>query len=292
MPIVVARHHTDKKGITRAGFTASSGAGQIYMTSLWRRYDFHTKSLLSSLWPGLRSSQHVSHVPLETEKLSENIIKSRIQWPSLLGMALLGLHLGTGDLKAQTTVSNLQTAVEDTQTPTAQDQKIQQLQDKLEEIQKELIELKRANSAQPETHHVTTAKASAPPPAISEEESVITDPSNPKSEPFAFADFTWLTGNPRTKDTPYATKFFSPEIRSDVNYTYDFRHPQDDAISGTKFLCSTRVPTNSREILSLKLKSPVRSVGHCPINPLLLGHNRFDCGTHEELSDLSYVTFA
>src|SRR6202140_925217 len=34
-----------------------------------------------------------------------------------------------------------------------------------------------------------------------------------KAEPFAFADFTWLNGNSRTKDTPYATTFFSPEIR-------------------------------------------------------------------------------
>jgi hypothetical protein len=33
------------------------------MTSLWRSYDFFIKSLLSSLWPGLRSSQHVSHEP-------------------------------------------------------------------------------------------------------------------------------------------------------------------------------------------------------------------------------------
>jgi hypothetical protein len=161
------------------------------------------------------------------------MMKSRIQWPSLLGLSLLGLSLGLGDLKAQTTAPNPQTAEENTQTPTTQDQKIQQLQDKLEEIQKELIELKRASSAQPETHHITTTKASAPPPAVSEEESVITDPSNPKSEPFAFADFTWLTGNARTKDTPYATKFFSPEIRSDVNYTYDFRHPQDDTIGGS-----------------------------------------------------------
>jgi hypothetical protein len=61
----------------------------------------------------------------------------------------------------------------------------------------------------------------------------ITDPSNPKSEPFAFADFTWLTGNARTKDTPYATKFFTPEVRSDANYTYDFRHQKDGTISGS-----------------------------------------------------------
>jgi hypothetical protein len=138
---------------------------------------------------------------------------------------------GAGDLPAQTQEPNLKTAVEGPQT--AQEEKIQQLQDKLEEIQKELIELKRANSAQPETHHFTSAKASAPPPVDSEQEAVITDPSNPKSEPFTFADFTWLTGNARTKDTPYATKFFTPEIRSDVNYNYDFRHPQDDTISGS-----------------------------------------------------------
>ncbi len=59
------------------------------------------------------------------------------------------------------------------------------------------------------------------------------DKSNPKSEPFAFADFTWLNGTARTKDTPYATKFFTPEIRTDVSYTYDFRHPQDDTIGGS-----------------------------------------------------------
>jgi hypothetical protein len=54
-----------------------------------------------------------------------------------------------------------------------------------------------------------------------------------KAEPFAFGDFTWLTGNARTKDTPYATSFFTPEIRADVDYVYDFAHPKDDTISGS-----------------------------------------------------------
>ncbi|WP_260735658.1 porin [Tunturiibacter lichenicola] len=145
--------------------------------------------------------------------------------------------LSAGDLQAQIQAQNLQTAVENTQaTPdhqTAQDQKIQQLQDKLEEIQKELMELKQSSSVAPETHHTTTPKASVTSSDFSEAEPEITDPSNPHSEPFAFADFTWLTGNARTKDTPYATKFFTPEIRSDANYTYDFRHPQDDTIGGS-----------------------------------------------------------
>jgi hypothetical protein len=57
--------------------------------------------------------------------------------------------------------------------------------------------------------------------------------SKEKAEPFAFADFTWLNGNSRTKDTPYATSFFTPEIRADVDYNYSFNHPKDDTISGS-----------------------------------------------------------
>jgi hypothetical protein len=54
-----------------------------------------------------------------------------------------------------------------------------------------------------------------------------------KAEPFSFADFTWLNGNSRTKDTPYATSFFTPEIRADVDYNYSFNHPKDDTIGGS-----------------------------------------------------------
>jgi hypothetical protein len=54
-----------------------------------------------------------------------------------------------------------------------------------------------------------------------------------KEEPFAFADFTWLNGNSRTKETPYATSFFTPEIRADVDYNYSFNHPADDTIGGS-----------------------------------------------------------
>jgi hypothetical protein len=53
------------------------------------------------------------------------------------------------------------------------------------------------------------------------------------SEPFAFADFTWLNGNARTKQVPLDTKFFTPEIRADVDYIYDFNHPKDDSIGGS-----------------------------------------------------------
>src|SRR6267142_3607722 len=52
-------------------------------------------------------------------------------------------------------------------------------------------------------------------------------------EPFAFADFTWLTDNPRAKDLPLDTKPFTGEFRVDTNYTYSFNRPQDDTISGS-----------------------------------------------------------
>src|SRR5712692_7378907 len=55
----------------------------------------------------------------------------------------------------------------------------------------------------------------------------------PKAEPFAFADFTWLNGNARTKKSAMDTKFFTPEFRADVDYIYDFNHPQDDTIGGS-----------------------------------------------------------
>jgi hypothetical protein len=54
-----------------------------------------------------------------------------------------------------------------------------------------------------------------------------------KAEPFAFADFTWLNGNARTKESPMDTKFFTPEIRADVDYNYSFNHPMDDTIGGS-----------------------------------------------------------
>ena len=60
------------------------------------------------------------------------------------------------------------------------------------------------------------------------------------AEPFAFADFTWLTGNPRTKESPLDTTAFTGEFRVDVNYTHDFNHPQDDTIVGSSEIFRSR----------------------------------------------------
>lgn len=112
-----------------------------------------------------------------------------------------------------------------------QSQQVDELQKRIDAMQKELDAIRKANAINQAEQHNTSAKATAP--ALMSPEETPSDPKDPHSEPFTFADFTWLNGNPRTKDTPYATQFFTPEIRADVNYTYDFRHPQDDTISGS-----------------------------------------------------------
>jgi hypothetical protein len=59
------------------------------------------------------------------------------------------------------------------------------------------------------------------------------DKKPPASEPFAFADFTWMNGNSRTTDSPLDTKFFTPEFRADTSYIYDFAHPSDHTLVGS-----------------------------------------------------------
>jgi Putative beta-barrel porin-2, OmpL-like. bbp2 len=54
-----------------------------------------------------------------------------------------------------------------------------------------------------------------------------------KAEPFAFADFTWLNGNSRTKESPLETKAFTGEFRADTSFIYDFNRPRDHTLVGT-----------------------------------------------------------
>ena len=60
-----------------------------------------------------------------------------------------------------------------------------------------------------------------------------------KIEPFSDADWTWLNGNPRTKEIYWDSKFFTPEIRADIHYVYDFNHPDDHSMGGSSELFRT-----------------------------------------------------
>ncbi len=92
----------------------------------------------------------------------------------------------------------------------------------------------------------STTKQSDPPPSASGKLNQASlyqqqplEPQIPRLRPpksrsrFAFADFTWLNGNSRTKESPLDSKVFTGEFRADVSYIYDLNHPQDHTLSGT-----------------------------------------------------------
>jgi hypothetical protein len=76
-----------------------------------------------------------------------------------------------------------------------------------------------------------TTPAPAPAAAVSA-------PAKPDPHAPAFSDWdwTWLNGNPRNKDTAFDSKFFTPEIRADLTYTYDFNRPVDHSMGGSSEL--------------------------------------------------------
>ena len=81
-------------------------------------------------------------------------------------------------------------------------------------------------SAEPGTATAQTAsEVPAAPPAKQE-----------KIAPFSDWDWTWLNGNPRNKDVAFDSKFFTPEIRADVTYAYDFNKPIDNSMGGSSEL--------------------------------------------------------
>lgn len=54
-----------------------------------------------------------------------------------------------------------------------------------------------------------------------------------KIAPFSDHDWTWLNGNPRTETPAFDSKFFTPEIRVDTTYTFDFNRPADHSMGGS-----------------------------------------------------------
>ena len=59
------------------------------------------------------------------------------------------------------------------------------------------------------------------------------DTTNKKPDPFGFADFTWLNGNPRTIDSPLGNSVVTGEFRADVSFIEQFNHPSDHTLVGT-----------------------------------------------------------
>ena len=93
-----------------------------------------------------------------------------------------------------------------------------------------------AKATDPAPTPALTAAAAGPAPPQDQSTSAppATKPEKPaKTEPFAFADWTWMNANPRNKDTVWDSKFFTPEIRFDTDFVSSFNHPKDDTLGGS-----------------------------------------------------------
>src|SRR3984885_15674449 len=90
-----------------------------------------------------------------------------------------------------------------------------------------------ATSAAPATAGVTGRLAQPASPSSPTQSPETAATKKQKIDPFSDWDWTWLNGNPRTKEAAFDSKFFTPEIRADVTYTYDFNKPVDNTISGS-----------------------------------------------------------
>ena len=98
------------------------------------------------------------------------------------------------------------------------------------------VQLKSSATTPAKTTEEVASAAPGPAPAQGTAQTPATPAPVDMQTPFADYDPTWLNGNPRNKDVAFDSKFFTPEIRADLTYTYDFNKPSDDSMGGSSEL--------------------------------------------------------
>ena len=133
----------------------------------------------------------------------------------------------------------------DAEIPTAIAKQLEEMEKKIEELEAELkardaaekptsgaeappAALSFNNNADPNQNQAPPAPAAAAAPAAPTFE----PQQQTLADPFSYADWTWMNGNSRNKDTPLATKYFTPEVRFDTNYMEDYNQPKDHTMAG------------------------------------------------------------
>lgn len=155
---------------------------------------------------------------------------------SLLILFLFPLH-GYGQNSA--TATNAASPADSQPTAASALQELEAMKHRIEVLEAELRRLKGLANPQTaaDSDPVPLAPAAAPAfvasgPPVQAQQAAAAAPAESEG-PFEFADFTWLNGNSRQKDYPLTTKYFTPEVRVDVDYVEDFNHPSDDTIGGS-----------------------------------------------------------
>ncbi len=165
-------------------------------------------------------------------------------------LMVLGALLFTLPLHGQQTASDASGTV--VQEGTTSDQPIspavmkelEAMKKRIEQLEAELKIRAAATEASPTAKTpagiAEALPAAAPAQAVvaqtSSDSSAAAPAKKPKIDPFSDWDWTWLNGNPRNKDVAFDSKFFTPEIRADITYNYDFNKPIDNSMGGSSEL--------------------------------------------------------
>jgi hypothetical protein len=176
---------------------------------------------------------------IHLEEQMAQFLSERSGMAAVLVMLASALLLSLPAHAQDSSANAQQSAASDSSIPPAVAKQLEAMQKKIDQLEQQL----QSRQSQPPTdgaassapvHSVVEQSSGgyAPPAGSGESALAQKDPSE-KPAPFSFADFSWLNGNSRIKEVPFDTKFFTPEIRVDANYTYDFNHPSDDTIGGS-----------------------------------------------------------
>jgi putative OmpL-like beta-barrel porin-2 len=125
----------------------------------------------------------------------------------------------------------------ETEIPAAVAKQLEDMERRIDELE---AELKARNAAAPPAAPASAIpadpKGQAPTEAAAASSPAVKsfDPQKQtKSDPFAWADWTWMNGTSRNTDTPLATKYFTPEVRFDTNFMEDYNQPIDHTLGGS-----------------------------------------------------------
>src|SRR5271165_2932266 len=184
-------------------------------------------------------------VRLEQQMLEILSADRRAVTTSLIGMLLISIPVAAQGPRAQPAVTP--SADTDQQISPAVQKQLEAMQKANDAMQKRIEQLEaevnsRNAQGQPSAdvaygsvpvHSIVEQASGAQAPTAVNALQASAPATKGKPDPFSYADWTWLNGNSREKEKPWDSKFFTPEIRFDTNYVFDFNHPRDDTMGGS-----------------------------------------------------------
>ncbi len=182
----------------------------------------------------LSGRRFMAHVEAQMAEFLSQHRRTAAVWLAIALLAPLALPMRAS---AQQATTPTQADAANQAIPPAIAKELDQMKQRIAQLEEELKQRPAASTpsdgAPAAYHAVAETQPDVHLPAESALSTPAADTKKKKPDPFSFADFTWLNGNSRIKEVPFDSKFFTPEIRADVDYVYDFHHPQDDTISGS-----------------------------------------------------------